>query len=605
MAELSYITAVGYWAVPGEVDGEQALIPLQGTVAIIYGIGRGEPLRLTTLETPAGVPLLPVKAKVIDGVLCDEDDNPGVPLVLNDEVLELEGDLTALVMFDLYHGDRRVSIDSYSVTIPSSGDELDLVEASPVPGLSARGDLTSAITAYFEDHPVGGVDPEELAAAVADYLEENPVGSFDGELHADLDVYDADEPTVRWHGPTKTIKIVVTDDGRLLVYNDTDARAPFQIAANAKDNAFTITSLGISVDGTITAENLSGTNTGDEPLPDRAGHSGHALVTDGADLYWNDLTPVLPDELTDLDTTVTGSQLNALKAKVDGIEASADVTDATNVDAAGAVMNSDSSTAGMGFVIDEDSFASDLSTKVPSQQSVKAYVLAQIAALIAGAPGALDTLDELAAAFGDDANFAATMATALAGKQPVDSDLTALAALSTTSFGRALLELADAAALRTAAGLVIGTHVQAYDADLGTIAGLTATTDSFLQAKGSAWSARTVAQVKTDLGIVGVNGVNAMSFSATPTFDLGAYDVFQMAAVTAAITSATFSNGINGKTYTFMFLANGAYALAFGSATRAIGITIPNTVNGKYLYLTGKWNTTDAKMHWLGYAQEA
>ena len=38
--------------------------------------------------------------------------------------------------------------------------------------------------------------------------------------------------------------------------------------------------------------------------------------------------------------------------------------------------------------------------------------------------------------------------------QPIDSDLTAIAALSTTSYGRALLTMADAAALRTAAGIV-------------------------------------------------------------------------------------------------------------------------------------------------------
>lgn len=38
--------------------------------------------------------------------------------------------------------------------------------------------------------------------------------------------------------------------------------------------------------------------------------------------------------------------------------------------------------------------------------------------------------------------------------QPLDSDLTAIAALATTAYGRALLTLADAAALRTYAGIV-------------------------------------------------------------------------------------------------------------------------------------------------------
>jgi hypothetical protein len=45
------------------------------------------------------------------------------------------------------------------------------------------------------------------------------------------------------------------------------------------------------------------------------------------------------------------------------------------------------------------------------------YVTTQINNLINGAPGLLDTLDELAAALGDDANFAATLTTSLSGKQ--------------------------------------------------------------------------------------------------------------------------------------------------------------------------------------------
>ena len=45
------------------------------------------------------------------------------------------------------------------------------------------------------------------------------------------------------------------------------------------------------------------------------------------------------------------------------------------------------------------------------------HVADEIAAILDAAPGALDTLNELAAALGDDANFAATMTTALAGKQ--------------------------------------------------------------------------------------------------------------------------------------------------------------------------------------------
>jgi hypothetical protein len=50
--------------------------------------------------------------------------------------------------------------------------------------------------------------------------------------------------------------------------------------------------------------------------------------------------------------------------------------------------------------------------------------------------------------------------------QPLDSDLTSIAALTTTTFGRSLLTQADATALRSTSGLALGTNVQAWDADL-------------------------------------------------------------------------------------------------------------------------------------------
>jgi RNase P/RNase MRP subunit p29 len=129
-------------------------------------------------------------------------------------------------------------------------------------------------------------------------------------------------------------------------------------------------------------------------------------------------------------------------SKLDAIEATADVTDATNVAAAGAVMESDSTTAAMSFVIDEDNMASNSATKVPTQQSVKAYTDAretaitsayqsyadtaevdakayadtEIAALVDSSPAAMNTLNELAAALGDDENFSTTVTNSIATK---------------------------------------------------------------------------------------------------------------------------------------------------------------------------------------------
>ena len=93
-------------------------------------------------------------------------------------------------------------------------------------------------------------------------------------------------------------------------------------------------------------------------------------------------------------------------------------TDGTKLDGIAASANNYSISTDL---LDEDAFNTNSATKPASQQSIKAYVDAEVTALIGGAPGALDTLNELAAAIGDDSNYAAGITTALGLKAPVAS----------------------------------------------------------------------------------------------------------------------------------------------------------------------------------------
>lgn len=56
-----------------------------------------------------------------------------------------------------------------------------------------------------------------------------------------------------------------------------------------------------------------------------------------------------------------------------------------------------------------------------TQIATTQYVRTEVANLVNSAPGALDTLDELAQALGDDASFATTVTTAIGLKAPIDS----------------------------------------------------------------------------------------------------------------------------------------------------------------------------------------
>lgn len=171
----------------------------------------------------------------------------------------------------------------------------------------------------------------------------------------------------------------------------------------------------------------------------------------------------------------------------------------------------------------------------------------------AGVPAALDTLDELAAALADDANYAATITTALGNKQALDTDLTAIAALVSaadklpyatgagtwsltdlSSFIRTLLDDANAATALTTLG------AQPVDADLTAIAALVSAADKFAYSTGAGtWSLTSLssfirtllddADAATALGTLGAQPLDA--------------DLTAIAALTSAADKLPYSTG--------------------------------------------------------------
>lgn len=160
--------------------------------------------------------------------------------------------------------------------------------------------------------------------------------------------------------------------------------------------------------------------------------SGGAGATNLATTYSSTTATITSDTgnnavINSADGTNAGVMSAADKTKLNGVETNADVTDAANVASSVNGVSAKATPVGADKLPLIDTAASNV-LKTLTVTSLANYITGLI---VDGSPGTLDTLNELAAALGDDPNFAASVATSLDGKLAKASNLSDVASAST------------------------------------------------------------------------------------------------------------------------------------------------------------------------------
>jgi len=316
-----------------KLDGIEASADVTDT-ANVTSAGALMDSELTDLAGVKGVTISTLQVKPSEGAFADGDKTKLDAIEASADVTDTANVTSAGALMDseVTNLSEVKAFDSSDYATAAQGTKADSAQQPPSEGAFANGDKTK-------------LDGIEASADVTDAANVTAAGALmDSELASITDVKALDQSVIAGASPN------------LVTTNMTDASNK-RFMTDAQETK--LDSVESSADVTDTANVTSAGALMDSELTDLAGVKGVTIST----------LQVKPSE---------GAFANGDKTKLDAIEASADVTDATNVNAAGAVMNSDSTTAGMSFVVDEDNMSSDSDTKVPTQQSVKAYVDATI-----------------------------------------------------------------------------------------------------------------------------------------------------------------------------------------------------------------------------------
>jgi len=168
-------------------------------------------------------------------------------------------------------------------------------------------------------------------------------------------------------------------------------------------NANSVSSASIAANA-VTSTHIAANQVGISELNLSDGTNGQVITTDGSG--------------TLSFSTISGYTDSDVETYLDGGTSTPTFATATVSGTANFGSLSDGTITITAFA-DEDNMVSNSATLVPTQQSVKAYVDTEVAGIVDSAPGTLDTLNELAAALGDDANFSTTVTNSIATKLPL------------------------------------------------------------------------------------------------------------------------------------------------------------------------------------------
>jgi len=331
------------------------------------------------------------------GITATYQDGDGtIDLNVNDPTVTLSGAVTgSATMTNL--GDITIATTATSDptvtltgavtgagTLTNLGDVTITTTATADPTITLGGDLSGSVT-------LTNLGNGTLTATVADDSHNHVTGNIDG-----LAEYISDTAGAMWSGNSESgVSVTYQDADNTMDINVND---PTITLAGAVTGSATMTNLGnVSITTTATAD---------------------PTITLGGDLSGSvTLTNLGNGTLT---ATVADDSHNHVISNVDGLQTALNLK---------ATLASPTLT---GTPLAPTAAANTNSTQV----ATTAYVQTELTDLIGGAPGALDTLNELAAAINDDASYASTVTTLVGTKVAKSGDtMTGLLTLSADPTG--------------------------------------------------------------------------------------------------------------------------------------------------------------------------